>query len=181
MHKLHKLERISERQYNGCHIWLFSYTLSELHRPPQNSAAGLKQAVHPKLFKGLFLSSLTKAASKLFFCLYWFSSLLKVSFYPLCYWMQRALYWIEYMLLFFFSIIKKLLLINPRKPFKGKISEDQPCLLVIWRQCLSFLESKGKVFMKSWLCRYFNSYFTTSACQFWNFVGCYFCYPFLPN
>lgn len=61
--------------------FFFSYTLSALHRPRQNSAAGLAQAVHPKLLKGFFLSSLAKATSKLLFCLYWFSSLLKVVFY----------------------------------------------------------------------------------------------------
>lgn len=122
----------------------FSQTLSELHRPPQNSVFGLTQAVHHKLFKGLFLSSLEKTTSKLLFCLYWFSSLLKVTFYPLCYWMRSAIIELNICLFYFFFRIKKLPLKKTTKPFKGKISEDQASLLVIWREYLSFCKVKAR-------------------------------------
>lgn len=125
------------------HLAFFSYTLSALHRPRQNSAAGLAQAVHPKLLKGFFLSSLAKATSKLLFCLYWFSSLLKVAFYHSV--TRCKEHFIELNICFFFSpFTLKSSFKNPTKPFKGKISEGQACLLVISRGYLSFCKVKAK-------------------------------------
>lgn len=157
IHKLHKLERISERQYNGCHIWLFFLPLS-VNYTDHHRTQLLVWHRHfilscSKDFFYLLLQKQLQSNSSAWTGLAVFSKLLFTHSVTGC-----KVHFIELNTCHYsFSFtLKKLILKNPGKPFKGNISEDQACLLAIWRGCLSFCKIKAK---SSWslFCNYFNS------------------------